>query len=1175
MAEAATTIGTADVEVRAKIDQFDNDLKKVHEKLSRFDQATDNSSKRIKQFENNTKAAASASGVWSAALGKVESGLAALQRMDAQVVNSIESMVVANDNMAKSTKEATAAQEKQGKALKDTSKGFIEHAGDVFKLATVVKLGAAAFYVASPAFRGYADSLGSAAKAATATLPSTQQVGQSIASLAPIFNRAGAAVNGLHPSLRQVGSTIASFGTAATKTGSAVGGIGPAVTSVTQALGPFNSILGAAGIAGMATTFPAAAAGAYLLVPPLRQVSNQQVVGGLQAIPKALGSISPAASQAASSFISFAAPMLSFITRVGLIAAAVIATVKGLIAIFNLGREAVDKFAEGAEKAGYALDVAKLTQYTEALKKFHVEGSLAADAFKKFYESSKEKLGGSDLDKLLHDQVLLGNLVGNTYLKQAQMATDVEFKFKSIVNLMKEASEKGEYLAALKIAEKILPPELYERMRAMPDFLSEWIARGEKAKEIDLIGEHNLVRASVLKGRLDAAMKIITAAWDLHIKPILTSVGLEFYAVWVKLLELVAGFFTMVGNIAGAIGSAFKAGVTYVQEFSGWLKTNLNILQKTWEILTKVKEQSGSQGKGEQLEKPAILMFLDQMGVTDWLDKQYKVLVDWMDRTMEIMKNIIGQMLSFLEDMIPPRLKAIFRVVGAVAGPVYKAVAEGVAHAGEVIGKAYETATKDVAKLEEAEKKSTEAATQLANARQHMSILMRQEGEVLRQTGAVYQWYNDFLGDLSKPGGIFDQTIHKMQRHIELTKATTAAIGSDVGARETLRAKTELENLVKDKGIKLTEQQKKQLEDIPKAIGAEALAEDRAKIAYDLKRESQQLAMRLSEDEIRIADKLKEVLPGISEALRSELGIRMKLNEATKRTREIERERELLSLTEEEVKIADRLRGSTRSVTEALNSKDAALIRSNESLKRQIDLDRQLKEVALTDEDLHIWEKLRDVYKTMPEALNSWEASQMRIIDSLKQARDIGQTFVTDFAQGLRQGEGALKSLSNALNKLADKLVEMAVQQLWQKAFGGAFNSVIGSLFGTSYGGGGVGDQGPTLAMIKHSGGMIGSGSGVSRMAPMSMFMGAPRFHDGINLASDEIPAILQKGERVIPKGQNDRGVNINQHFQFVGADPSSEARLRVQLEQVKREAVRMAVQEVAKARRNNPGYLQ
>ncbi len=90
------------------------------------------------------------------------------------------------------------------------------------------------------------------------------------------------------------------------------------------------------------------------------------------------------------------------------------------------------------------------------------------------------------------------------------------------------------------------------------------------------------------------------------------------------------------------------------------------------------------------------------------------------------------------------------------------------------------------------------------------------------------------------------------------------------------------------------------------------------------------------------------------------------------------------------------------------------------------------------------------------------------------------------------------------------------------------------------------------------------------------MFMGAPRFHDGINLASDEIPAILQRGEKVIPKGESDKhGVNITQHFQFIGADPSSESRLRAQLEQVKREAVRQAVQEVAKARHNNPGYLQ
>jgi hypothetical protein len=35
-------------------------------------------------------------------------------------------------------------------------------------------------------------------------------------------------------------------------------------------------------------------------------------------------------------------------------------------------------------------------------------------------------------------------------------------------------------------------------------------------------------------------------------------------------------------------------------------------------------------------------------------------------------------------------------------------------------------------------------------------------------------------------------------------------------------------------------------------------------------------------------------------------------------------------------------------------------------------------------------------------------------------------------------------------------------------------------------------------------------------MVPLGVFAGAPRFHDGAYLKPDEVPAILQRGERVL-----------------------------------------------------------
>lgn len=57
-----------------------------------------------------------------------------------------------------------------------------------------------------------------------------------------------------------------------------------------------------------------------------------------------------------------------------------------------------------------------------------------------------------------------------------------------------------------------------------------------------------------------------------------------------------------------------------------------------------------------------------------------------------------------------------------------------------------------------------------------------------------------------------------------------------------------------------------------------------------------------------------------------------------------------------------------------------------------------------------------------------------------------------------------------------------------------------------------------TDAQEFHDGGLVGR-DGKPRTVPSALFAFAPRFHDGFNLASDEFPAILQRGETVIPAG--------------------------------------------------------
>lgn len=57
------------------------------------------------------------------------------------------------------------------------------------------------------------------------------------------------------------------------------------------------------------------------------------------------------------------------------------------------------------------------------------------------------------------------------------------------------------------------------------------------------------------------------------------------------------------------------------------------------------------------------------------------------------------------------------------------------------------------------------------------------------------------------------------------------------------------------------------------------------------------------------------------------------------------------------------------------------------------------------------------------------------------------------------------------------------------------------------------------LSGIYHEGGLVGAGAPM-RMMPALAFAGAPRLHEGAYLRPDEVPAILQRGERVLNRAE-------------------------------------------------------
>jgi lambda family phage tail tape measure protein len=96
---------------------------------------------------------------------------------------------------------------------------------------------------------------------------------------------------------------------------------------------------------------------------------------------------------------------------------------------------------------------------------------------------------------------------------------------------------------------------------------------------------------------------------------------------------------------------------------------------------------------------------------------------------------------------------------------------------------------------------------------------------------------------------------------------------------------------------------------------------------------------------------------------------------------------------------------------------------------------------------------------------------------------------------------------------------------------GGIFGNLFGSLFGSSggssasSGGGFFSGIGSFFSGLFHEGGVVGETLASRRAVSPLLFAGAPRFHNG--LMPDEFPAILQKGETVLPKGMKSNGMNV------------------------------------------------
>lgn len=175
-------------------------------------------------------------------------------------------------------------------------------------------------------------------------------------------------------------------------------------------------------------------------------------------------------------------------------------------------------------------------------------------------------------------------------------------------------------------------------------------------------------------------------------------------------------------------------------------------------------------------------------------------------------------------------------------------------------------------------------------------------------------------------------------------------------------------------------------------------------------------------------------------------------------------------------------------------------------------VDREMGVYSAAGADPGLLEQLR-ARKMREVSVQAYDGMKLAAEDYAASAMNAAENVGNAFTNAMGGMEDALvnfvKNGKLDFSDLADSIISDIIRIQVRQNITGPLSSAL------SGGGSGLFSW---LGSFFHGGGVVGQDA-PSFMRPINpaVFMGAPRFHDG--LASDEFPAILQKGETVIPKG--------------------------------------------------------
>ncbi len=170
-------------------------------------------------------------------------------------------------------------------------------------------------------------------------------------------------------------------------------------------------------------------------------------------------------------------------------------------------------------------------------------------------------------------------------------------------------------------------------------------------------------------------------------------------------------------------------------------------------------------------------------------------------------------------------------------------------------------------------------------------------------------------------------------------------------------------------------------------------------------------------------------------------------------------------------------------------------------------LAESLRKGVITAEEFSLSvEKLKTQFEGLPLVVRMLDEQMRATLQNVNTntsqtvdlVNDLGMTFQSAFENAIIGGQDLRSVLSGLLEDIARLLLRLYVIQPLVNSITGMFSGMLG-----------------VPATVMHGGGVVGS-AGSLALAPAGLFVNAPKLHSG--LKADEFPAILQRGETVLPR---------------------------------------------------------